>query len=52
MKKIINLFKIDIWEINDKKLPKSLKWLLNTARVVSLAVRGMVEDKFNLEPQL
>lgn len=48
MKKIINLFKIDIWEIDDKKLPKSLKWLLNTARVVSLAVRGMVEDKIQL----
>jgi len=48
MKKIINLFKIDIWEINDKKLPKSLKWLLNIARIISLAIRGLIKDKIQL----
>ena len=49
LKKITNLLKLDIWEINEKNLPKSLRRLLNFARIVSLAIRGFVEDKVQLK---
>lgn len=48
-KKIKGLLKIDIWEINDKNLPKSLKFILNTARIISLAVKGFKKDKVQLQ---
>ena len=40
-----NFFTNGIWEINQKKLPGYLRYLLNATRVVTLAVRGFLDDK-------
>lgn len=45
IEKIKSLLKVDIWEVNEKKLPPGLSRILTIVRIISLAYRGFVQDK-------